>query len=281
MKVQREIQNLREGKNFQGDIRPFAAPDAEALDMLASELRLNGSVHVRDQIVKILVSLALQTDPTLGIRSRRIVAILLEDGSTRVDGPFMQAMTELAEHANPEILAEFGPTLGRLAAQSPVPDLFLVIAKAKAMDALPAMRNLEKEDRWAKDDRFRIALAALGDKNQEEHFTGRFRSTTDPKEKVALAGKVSRIGTPTALKVLAMEMRSPLIVSIPGSFEYSVRVEIAKAIQLHYPDKPFLSAIKTEADYDRVEKFCEQEFGATWSGPRPPFLVFSELPSGN
>ena len=279
MKAQKEIERIRGGGRFEGDLRPFTDPDAEALDLLASELRQNNAVPVRDQIVRILVSLAKQPDPSQRIRNPRIVAIFLNDGATHADGPFMHAMAELAEHATPEALAEFRPTLGRLAAKAPVPDLFLVIAKAKAREALPAMRKLEKEDRWAKDDRFRIALAALGDHTHEAYFTGRFRATTTPKEKVALAEKLSKIGTASALKALAEEMRSPLVVSIPGSFEFSVRVEIAKALWVHYPDKPFLSAIKTEADYDRVEKFCEREFGVTWSTPRPPFLVFRELPA--
>lgn len=277
MKVQQEIQKLREGNEFAGDVRPFTVPDAEALDQFASELRQSGSIHVRNQIVRILVALAKHGDPNHRIQDRRIISILLDDGSVHPDGAFMQAMAELAEHSTAQALGEYDPTLGRLADKSPVPDLFLVVAKAKATAALPAMRKLQQEERWARDDRFRIALAALGDKSQEEYFTQRFRNTSDAREKTALAEKVSKIGTRSAVQSLAEEMRSSLVVSIPGSFEFSVRVEIAKALGSHYPDKAYLSVVKTEADYERIEKFCEEEFGVKWSSPRPPFLTYNQL----
>jgi hypothetical protein len=72
-------------------------------------------------------------------------------------------------------------------------------------------------------------------------------------------------------------MRSPLIFEIPASYMKSVRPDIAAALHFNYPDRDFLLTIDSDADYERIERFCEQEFKTTWKTKRPPFLVFLPL----
>ena len=273
MNVQEELDHLRSGETFQGDIRPFVAPTSEALSELGAELRQNPSAAMREQVVKILVNLAVETDPFHCLRHRRILSILLHDTPVAIDEAYRLALDRIALLASPSVLVEFGTTLGKLVSQAPLPELFLVVAKAKAVEALPAMQVLEKDPRWAQDAHFRIAQAALGDQSEEDFFTKRFLATTDPREKMDFAIPVSQIGTASALKVLAEEMRSPLVLRIPQAFEMSVRIEIARAIHFDFPEQPFLLQIRSDEDYERIELFCQLQFGAQWTRPRPAFLA--------
>jgi hypothetical protein len=277
MKAKQEIEQLREGKAFSGDIGPFLAPEAVGLELLAAELRQNPSSAVRGQIVKALVQIGTKSDPQGRLSNRRILSILVGDASLRNDGPYMVAMDQIAELSPPSSIREYGQSLLKLLAKSPSSGLLLAIAKAKIIEARPAIEALKTDKIWGKEEIVPIALAALGDHELERRFVDKFLQTLDAQEKMDLAGTLGRIGTRTALEALAQEMRSPLIFEIPAAYEQSVRPDIAKAIHSNYPDKEFLLVIRNEADYERIEKFCEQEFKTVWKTDRPPFLVMQPL----
>lgn len=277
MKAQKEIERLRGGGEFLGDISAFTAHDADAIEQLGAELRSNPSPKVREEVVNAMVRLATATDPDGLVANRQILSSLFEDGSIAADCAYMRAMNEVAESAPPEVLGEFGATLARLAARTPVSGLFLVVAKAKATEAAPALRKRKDDPVWSKDEAYRIALAALGDKNEERAFIERFRATSDAKEKMEFAKSLGQIGTRSALEALAQEMRSSMVFLIPAAYEQSVRPEIAKAILYNYPRNRSLLDIRSDSDYERIEKFCEKEFGTVWSDPRPPFLNMRPL----
>ncbi len=271
------IERIRSGNPFLGDIGPFVSPDRNALESIASELRRNPSQDVRIQLVKLLVSLAIQTDPHGTISHRRILSILLNDAPLWMDDTYRFAMDRLAELGAPKALGEFAPIVAQLVAEAPVPELFLVVAKTKAVDALEAMQELEKDPIWAKDDNFRIAQAALGDASIEDEFAAPFSGTGDPEEKIALARRLAQIGTSTSRELLAREMRSPMVLRLPGSYEMSVRMEIAKALLHCHPEQTFLGRIESDEDYERIERWCEFQYGIQWSRPRPPFLTMRSL----
>lgn len=271
------IGRLRAGHPYIGEIGPFVAASPEALEQVATELRRNPSFEVRTQLVKLLVSLAIQTDSHGTISHRRILSIMLNDASLRMDDAYRFAMDRLAELGAPKALGEFAPIVAQLVADAPAPELFLVVAKAKAVDALEAMQELEKNPIWAKDDNFRIAQAALGDASIEDEFAVPFSSTGDPEEKIALARRLAQIGTSTSRDLLAREMRSPMILRVPGSYEMSVRVEIAKALLYCHPEQTFLGRIESDEDYERIERWCEFQYGIQWNKPRPAFLTMRSL----
>lgn len=276
-----EIEHLRAGNPFLGEIGPFVIPSPEALEQVAAELRRNPSPEVRTQLVKTLVSVAIRTDPFGTISNRRVLSILFNDASMAPDDAYRFALDRLAELGSPKALAEFAPVVARLVADAPVPELFLVVAKARAVDALEPMRTLEADPTWATDDNFRIALAALGDASVEDEFAMPFSRTGDPKEKIALARRLAQIGSSSAQELLAREMRSPMILQAPGSYELSVRVEIAKALLFCHPDQTFLGRIESDEDYERIESWCEFRYGVQWTKPRPPFLAMRTLANGN
>lgn len=277
MTTQENIEHLRRGGAYLGEIGPFVSPSPDGLSVLARELRQNPSSLVREQIVKVLVNIAIQTDPHGTIAHRQILSILLNDASLHVDDAYRFALERISALASPSALGEFSPIIGRLVEESPTSELFLVVAKAKAIDALGTMQTLEKDPLWANDDNFRTAQAALGDESIEDLFTVPFRSCTDPKEKVDLAMRLARIGTGSTLALLAQEMRSPLVVHVPGSYQMSIRPEIAKALLYCHPEQTFLARIESDEDYERIERWCEFQFGTIWSRPRPAFLTMRSL----
>jgi len=277
MKATHEIEQLREGRPFGGDIAPFLAPEAGGLELLATELRQNPSPNVRGQVVKALVQIGAKADPQGRLVDRRILSILVGDACLRNDGPCMVAMDKIAELSPPASIREFGPNLVKLLAKNPSAGLLMAIAKAKILQARPAVQALKADKIWGKEEIVGIALAALGDHDEEHRFVDEFLRTPDAREKMDLAATLGRIGTRAALEALAHEMRSPLIFEIPAAYEQSVRPDIAKAIHFNYPDKGFLLVIRDDADYERIEKFCEQEFKTVWKTARPPFLVMQPI----
>lgn len=275
MTVQEEIEKLRSGGSYIGDIRSFVEPSSFAIGELALELRQNPSPKMRGEIVKLLVHVGTEADPHRSLRNRKILSALLYDAALIRDKAFSDALEKIAQLAAPGILQEYGQTIAGLLSEAPEPALFLVVAKAKAVEALPILQELGKDPRWAEDDNFRIALAALGDQAEEDAFVERFAKATDARDKIEAAKPLGRIGTRTSLEALAREMRSPMVVEVPGSYRMSVRPDIAKAIHSCHPEKTFFLEIGTDSDYERIERFCEIEYGIQWSRPRPPFLVFS------
>jgi hypothetical protein len=119
----------------------------------------------------------------------------------------------------------------------------------------------------------------LGDESIEDLFTVPFRSSNDPKEKMDIAMHLARIGTGSAMALVAQEMRSPLVVQVPRSYEMSIRTEIAKALLYGHPEQTFLGTIESDGDYERIERWCEFQYGTKWSRPRPPFLTLRAIKS--
>ena len=58
-------------------------------------------------------------------------------------------------------------------------------------------------------------------------------------------------------------------------------VEIAKSLLYCHPDQTFLGRIESDEDYERIERWCEFQYGVQWSRPRPPFLAMRSLAGGH
>ena len=69
MKAEQEIQRFRDGEPFHGDVSAFTAPDAQAIDLLAQELRNNPKPKVREQVVKALVPMAEMLNYAAALRA--------------------------------------------------------------------------------------------------------------------------------------------------------------------------------------------------------------------
>lgn len=264
---------FRSGQAYQGDYRAFVSASTESLDEIARSLRCEASATVRMQLVKLLVNLAVELDRSHLLRNPRILSILLDEASIRDDEAYRFALDRIFALTPPSSLLEYSRTLAFLASEAPTPELFLVIAKAKAIHAREAISGLSQHPQWGASDERKIACAALGDLQLESDYIQRFQQTNDPQEKIDLAKRLGWIGSRHCLKVLALEIRSPITYRISHIYEASIRPEIAKAIQHCCPEIEFLSRIESNDDYGKIEEFCQSEFQVQWKYPRPPFLT--------
>ena len=254
------------------------------LNVLISALPKESS-RVREQIVRLLVDLGRRADPLFGegaaiLREPAIIAALTGPALVSDDAARDNALTLLHEFVPAAELAMHSPALTADFQRFPSSSSFLVLAKAKPPRAKPSVRKIAATPRWENETSALIALAALGDQATERHFTDPFASTEDPREFARLAQYIGWIGTPTALRALADQVRTSLIFEIPNAVRRSSRVDVVAALSFNFPEEPalFPNRITSEHSYDAVENFCRNHFGSQWSKPRPPFLVSKQLP---
>lgn len=281
------IEQLRRGGEYRRGADAFltgGAPDAGALALLAEALATEVGPQ-REQLVRLLVAVGQEAEPLhrQGIpilRDRKVVALLIDEG-LRVPGTARDYALDSMEAMVPRaLLEEHGKALAEDLARRPGTSALLVVAKAKPPQAIPVVSALVASPSWAHVEEASIARAALGNASVEKTFADAFLAAHDPGEKAKLARALGRIGTWTALRTLASELRTPLVIEISHVMERSVRLDILAALCLSFPDKTFLydNAIQDDEGYARVEAFLEQTFGITWKTPRPPFLTVRGFP---
>jgi HEAT repeat protein len=286
--AQEQIDRFRAGQAFSGDVQAYLVagqPDPGALNVFAEALDQEPEA-VRVEVANLLISLGRQVDPLKAsgghlIRNPRIIHLLAQKGLSRVGQARDECLGVLVRSAPGALLRDDGPALTETLERFPDNSSLLLVAKAKPEAALPVVKELARSPRWAKSENVPIALAALGEKTVEEKFVRDFLTTHDPSQKAKLAKSLGYIGTETALRALASQMRTDLVVEMPRVSRRSVRLDILAALSYNFPDKPFLwdNAILDDSGYARVEQFCEETFGTKWQTPRPPFLTIQGFPS--
>ncbi|MCK4538981.1 MAG: hypothetical protein KAV42_09320 [Candidatus Krumholzibacteria bacterium] len=286
--IQEEIGRFREGGEFGGDAGRYMTegrPDAVVLEELSRGLTREEE-HVREQICHLLADLGKRVDPLYSkggelIRDRSVVAMLAGDVLSRQTPARDICLEYLLRNVPAVLLKGFGKQLADNLRLFPDQVLLLVIAKAKLTEAAETVDLLMENPGWAKEAETRVAAAALGNREIEKEFTDRFMAETDPKEKSRLAKLLGYIGTQTALTAVAGEMRTDLVIENPNVSVRSLRIFLVEALRYNYPDKLFLfdNAVSSDADYEVIEKFCEDTFGVRWKSERPPFLWIEGFPS--
>ena len=282
------LEEFRRGAEFSGKAGQLASngrADRRSISVLAEALRKEPA-NVREQVVKVLVQLGRETDPLSQsggqlIRDKEIVKALVSDGLAKTDAARDIALQALQWSVPGGLLEEFGGSLTESLKAAPDETLLLVIAKAKPMWARAVIERLMQHPRWSRAEETRIAKAALGDTALEKEFNQAFLGAEEPREKARLAQVLGFIGTRAALSTLASEMRTPLVIEMPGVYFKSVRVDIVAALSYNYPELAFLwdNAIQDDSGYEKVERFCEETFGTSWKRSRPPYLTIQGLPS--
>jgi len=214
------------------------------------------------------------------LRDPQIIAALTGPALAFNEAARDEALTALHEFVPASSLAPHAETLTADFEKFPTSSSFLVLAKAKPAPAGIPLRKIATTPRWKDDSSARIALAAYGDQAVERSFTDPLASIQDPREFARLARQTGWIGTPTALRALADQVRTSLIFEIPNAVKRSSRLDVIAALSFNFPEEPALFAnnITSEQSYDDVESFCRRQFGAKWSKPRPPFLVNQPFP---
>lgn len=277
------ISAFEKGADFQPpatDLTINGQPEVESLQILAQALD-SKPAHVREQIVALLVNLGLRTDPLTPagaevLRHKEIIKILVEHALQPADLGREAAMDALRKLVRSEDLAPYG---GRFAAElraAPTQEAFLLVAKAKANSAAGLVDTLVHTPQWANVEAARIAYAALGDTATEDEFLAREQAASTGQELAIALGTLALIGTDRCLKAIAQRLRSPLIITLPGAFDKSVRLNVLDALRYNYPDQPVLypNNINDDSDYAAAEQFCTSKLGVVYTADRPPFLTY-------
>lgn len=289
MRLAREqIDQFRAGQPFSGDVQAYIVagqPDSRALDVFAQALAQEPE-PVRAQVANLLIALGRKVDPLQAsggnlIRNPRIIRLLIVQGLSNVGQTRDECLDALVASVPADLLRDYDRVLTYTLERFPDGTTFLLVAKAKPAAALPVVKELARSPRWAKSENVQIALAALGEKGVEEKFIQSFLTTRDPSQKAKLAKSLGYIGTDSALRALASQMRTDLVVEMPMVSRRSVRLDIIAALSYNFPDKPLLydNAVIDDSGYARVEQFCEKTFDTKWQTPRPPFLTIQGFPS--
>ncbi len=281
------IDQYRHGGEFQPQTQGFTSGASLIpleIETLAAAL-LKEPARVREQIVRLLVDLGRRADPLFSrgaaiLRDPHVVTALAGPALYVNDAARDNALSLIHEFVPASGLAPHGQTLTADFEKFPSTSSFLVLAKAKPAQAKELVRKVAVTPRWKEEVSARIALAAFGDKAEEQRFSVPFASTQDPTKFSSLAQEMGWIGTPTTLKALADQVRTGLIFEVPNTVRRSLRLEVVGALSFNFPEEPalFRNSITSEQSYEAVEKFCQQHFGTRWSKPRPEFLADLPFP---
>ncbi len=282
------IERFRNKEEFRGSADAFITngkPDENKVSLLRDALDKEPE-FVREQICRLLVAVAQQSDPLYKsginiVRHKSIVSVLIEKGLAKPGGARDYCLDTLQNLTPPSLFKDYGDALTDDLRRWPDSTGLLVVAKAKPINAMPVVDDLANSDEWGDEENIPIAKAALGDKRIETRYIESFLSANDAEEKARLARLLGFIGTQDVLRALASEMRTDLVIEMPMVLRRSVRLDIMAALSYNYPEEAFLydNAIMDDSGYARVEKFCEEKFGIVWKKPRPEYLTIQGFPS--
>jgi len=287
-KAEDYILAFKRGEDFTSPSRDMIVngqPDAAALKLLAHELA-EGESSVRENIVELLVDMGLQVAKPKGIEwlgDPQIISLLANAGLAKSDLGSEAAMDALRKLVKPQDLLKFSDIIIKNLETSPTEEAFLLVAKAKPKNALTLVQTLAKQPDWQHVEATKVALSALGDKEQEDIFieqVNKADETADGKALSLALGTLALIGTHRSLKIIAEHLRTPLTIDIPGAYEKSVRLNVLEALLYNFPDQSVLypNNIITENNYMAAEAFCIKTFGVVYSAPPPPFMTYRGYP---
>ena len=277
------IAAFEKGEDFQPpstDLIVNGQPEAASLQVLAQALD-SKPAEVREQIVLLLVDLGLRTDPLTAagaevLRHKEIIRILVEHALQPADLGREAAMDALRKLVRSEDLAPYGDRFTKELRAAPSQEAFLLVAKAKARSAAGLVETLVHAPAWADVEAARVAHAALGDTATEDEFLARGQAASTGQDLARALAPLALIGTERSLKAVAQRLRSPLIITLPGAHDKSVRLDVLDALRYNYPDEPVLypNNINDDSDYAAAEQFCSRKLGVVYSEARPPFVTY-------
>ncbi len=180
----------------------------------------------------------------------------------------------------PGLLAEHRRAIAGLADGKPGGTDLELIAKARAVEALPAVRKAGFPP-GRDGELLRLAvLGALGDAPSAEKLVDDFRKERDPARRLEMIHYLGVLATREALRAVAGELRSPFELEDGKLGTRRMRFEAVDALRISHPENRlcYTPRLRTDADWEALEKFCAEEYGATFSGERPPPPKESETP---
>jgi len=284
------ISSFKRGEEFsppsQGIITN-GQPDSVAVRILGKELAFADPL-VRENIIDLLVDVgistnAMQSEGAEVLSNNQIIEILVNEGLDKPDLGREAAMDALRKLVTQNDLSKHSEAIIRVLENSPTPEAFLLIAKSKPSQAKVLVDQLAMSSEWKDTKEVKIACAALGANEAEDEFIVIADSTEEAMDVNAFCQSLiplSLIGTPRCLKAIASRLRTPLIFTVQGAYEKSVRLNVLEALLYNFPDQPVLypNNIISESDYTKAELFCTKKLGISYTTPPPPFMTYRGYP---
>jgi hypothetical protein len=292
--AQNYIDGFTRGEDFTApakDVFVDGRPDPKALEILGDALN-NSGPNVRENIVHLLVDMALRTDPLTPqgaevLRHKQILELLSNAGLSKTDLGREAAMEALRKLATQPDLAQFEREYTNALGEEPTGEAFLLIAKAKTNRAMEMIERLIKLPKWRDMEEAKIAHAALGSTDDEDKFLtiAAAAEIQGGQSFVRAIGTLGLIGTQRTLRVVGGYLRTPQTIQfpvhVPGAIGVrAIRLNVLEALLYNFPDHPELypNNINRDDDYRSAEQFCTERLGVTYSQPPPPFLTYGNVP---
>jgi hypothetical protein len=286
--VENYIKEFEAGKNFKSPAVGLIVNkriDSQAVNALRKEFA-TASREVRVDIANLFVNIGFQLSDLypqeVVIQDSKIIEILVTEGFAKNDLAMSNIVDVLRVVCTEESLQKQNKKLAVELEKSPNDSLFLLIAKAKTIEANSTINRLIENPRWQKDQYVNIAQAALGDTEIENSYIKRARDASDANNGQALADALKLlgfIGTRRSLLTIASYLRTPVNVQ-RARFNRSVRLNALDALHYNFPAAIVLSSdmISYQKDYDAAEKFVTEKLGYVFEGPSPEFFTNQPFP---
>lgn len=266
-------------------------PDPAAIETLSKELAEAGP-NVRENIVDLLVEMGRSTDPLTRqgadvLRHPEIIECLAGPGLAKPDLGREAAMDALRKLVTKRDLAPYDAAFANALAMEPTEEAFLLVAKARSSKAKDVIERLIKLPKWQDMESARIALAALGNEEEEQKFLDAAAKAETGEALAVAIGPLALIGSDRSLRFIAEKLRSPWTIDIPGHMPgrsvKSVRLNVLDALLYNFPDQPELypNNINRDDDYRAAERFCTERLGVVYRDAPPPFLKYGNIPPPN
>ncbi|MBP7516095.1 MAG: hypothetical protein KA791_16220 [Flavobacteriales bacterium] len=289
--AERYVRSFQEGKDFMPPstgLSQQSEPDTEALRVLDHHLLEEGA-DVRENIVDLLADIGTQCADPAGngassIKNKRVIELLSGAGLAKADVAREQAMRYLRKLVLRADLAAQSSAYAQALEMKPTNEAFLLVAKAGALEARDVVNKLAERDDWRNEQAALVAKASLGDAAVNARYLEALEVAKTAGDAFDFGNAIqvlSLIATPQAVKVVAENMRTPLVHDVPMVIGRSMRLAVLEGLMYNYPDRIELypGSIIAEADYTRAENFCEQELGAVFNSPKPPFMTYKGYPA--
>ncbi len=237
--------------------------DDAIIDRIAQGLD-EGDAAVRLRLARLLIDLGFAAEPlsqsfVLVQRDPRVIAALLGGSLGRADEARLLVLQMLATTAPREVLEPHSRAITADLLASPDGEALDLVAKAKPPQAVAVVRKLIGNTSLADNEQLLVVSAALGNTQAERLITEPFVATSDPWEKARLANMLGQVGTWTALRTLANDLRTQLVREI-GITKQSLREPIIGAIAESFPTQPEFVGGFDDASCAAVERFCQKHF---------------------
>ncbi len=280
------IELFKQGKSYSPPPIGLVAKgelDSGALKIF-NKFLLSEEGDVRENIVSLIADAAIRADSLYSsgvavLRQKPVLNALVKSGLVKPDAGRERAADVLRNYASAKDLAPFAQNILLALTVQTSDEMLLLTAKVKPLGSSKLIEAISTDQYWKNNVSLRIAQAALGNEFAFNELLDSLHRAIEDNNAESFATAIDELGktgTPSALREVALQLRTPLFAEIPGVFRKSSRLDVLLALIYNFPDNALLNPnnIRSDADYAAAEKFCQKQLKIDYGKPRPPFLTY-------